>query len=105
MGIQPLRGFPRLLTHALLKAVFFYKTRLAADAKVSAYEPRRILTREEYRAMDRVAAERADELDWHKGGKAAIGLTGTPRGACPVMHHAPPAVPHGGASGQTRSGP
>lgn len=92
--IQPLRGVPRLVTHALLKTVFFYKTRLAADSKVSAYETRKTLTKEEYRAMDAVAQARADDLGWHKGGKASVGLARTSGGVCPVMTHtASPELP------------
>ena len=90
VGIPPLRGTKRLLTHALLKTVFFYKTRLAADSKVSGYEARRVLTKEEYKAMDAVAAARADELGWHTGGKASVGLGKNSGGVCPVMSHHPP---------------
>lgn len=88
--IQPLRGVPRLLTHTLLKTVFFYKTRLAADSKVSAYETRKTLTKEEYRAMDAVATARADDLGWHKGGKESVGLARTSGGVCPMMNHTGP---------------
>jgi hypothetical protein len=101
--IQPLRGIPRLLTHALLKTVFFYKTRLAADSKVSAYETRKTLTKEEYKAMDAVAAARADELGWHSGGKASVGLGKTSGGVCPVMHHAPPANQPGDSQARSQS--
>lgn len=85
--IQPLRGVRRLVTHTLLKTVFFYKTRLAADAKVSAYETRKTLTKAEYKSMDAVAASRADALGWHKGGKESIGLARTSGAVCPVMNH------------------
>ncbi len=90
VGIQPLRGLTRLATHTLLKTVFFYKTRLAADSKVSGYETRKTLTKEEYKAMDAVAAARADDLGWHKGGEDSVGLRRASGGVCPVMHHAPP---------------
>ncbi|MEM1155875.1 MAG: hypothetical protein AAGI44_17195 [Pseudomonadota bacterium] len=90
VGIQPLRGVTRLFAHTILKAVFFYKTRLAADSKVSAYEARVTLTKEEYKALDAVAAARANELGWHKGGNASVGLGKGSGGGCPVMHHAPP---------------
>ncbi|MEM6583685.1 MAG: oxygenase MpaB family protein [Pseudomonadota bacterium] len=93
VGIQPLRGLQRLFTHNLLKAVFFYKTRLAADSKVSAYEARKVLTKEEYKALDAVAATRANELGWHTGGKASVGLGKAAGGVCPVMHHAAPHTP------------
>jgi hypothetical protein len=92
--IQPLRGLPRLLTHTLLKTVFFYKTRLAADSKISAYETRVTLTKEQYKAMDAVAAARADELGWHNGGKASVGLGKTSGAVCPVMHHITQAGKH-----------
>ena len=71
--------------------MFFYKTRLAADSKVSGYETRKTLTREEYKAMDAVAAARADDLGWHTGGKESVGLGKASGGVCPVMHHAAPA--------------
>ncbi len=87
--ILPLRGVPRWLAHVLLKAVFFYKTRLAADAKVSAYDTRKVLTSEEYRAMDSVAAARADHLGWHRGGASSVGLRGSSKAGCPVMNHMP----------------
>ncbi|MEM8563795.1 MAG: hypothetical protein AAGF57_16275 [Pseudomonadota bacterium] len=90
VGIQPLRGGPRVFTHTLLKAVFFYKTRLAADSKVSAYDTRVTLTREEYKALDAAAAARANALGWHTGGKASVGLGKAAGAVCPVMHHAAP---------------
>jgi len=97
VGIEPLRGAPRLITHSILKGLFFYKTRLAADSKVSAYETRVVLKKEEYKALDSVASARADELGWHTGGTESIGLSGASGAVCPVMHHAPPAE----ASGET----
>lgn len=87
--IQPLRGIPRVVTHALLKAALFYKTRLAADAKVSAYETRKTLTKEEYKAMDSVASARAEQLGWHTGGPEAVGLGKASSGRCPVTQHTP----------------
>ena len=89
VGIKPLRGVPRMITHRILKVLFFYKTRLAADSKISAYETRVLLTKEEYKAMDAVAAERADDLGWHTGGIESIGPSRASGGVCPVMHHAP----------------
>ena len=87
VGIKPLRGMPRLLTHLVLKALFYYKTRLAADSKVSAYETRVTLSKEEYRAMDAVAAARADKLGWHKGGDSSVGPSRSSGTVCPVMDH------------------
>ncbi|MGB1883270.1 MAG: hypothetical protein ACPHUF_05140 [Gammaproteobacteria bacterium] len=89
VGIKPLSGAPRLITHAILKTLFFYKTRLAADSKISAYETRVLLTKEEYKAMDAVAAARADDLGWHTGGMESIGPSRANGAVCPVMHHAP----------------
>ena len=91
VGIEPLRGAPRLITHSILKTLFFYKTRLAADAKVSAYETRVLLTKEEYKALDSVASERADDFGWHTGGIESIGLSAGDGAVCPVMHHTPSA--------------
>ena len=101
--IQVLRGLPRLLTHGLLKTVFFYKTRWAADSRVSAYETRTTLTKTEYKAMDAVAAERADDLGWHKGGKESVGLARTSGGVCPVMNHTAPPESQGEDPAPTRS--
>lgn len=89
VGITPLRGAPRRLTHLVLKAMLFYKTRLAADSKVSAYETRVTLTKQEYQAMDAIAAKRADEMGWHKGGTSSVGPSRSSGAVCPVMHHAP----------------
>lgn len=89
VGIPPLRGMPRLMAHTVLKMLLLYKTRFAADAKVSAYATRRTLSREEYKAMDAVAAARADALGWHTGGRESVGLS-RPAGVCPVMHHGLP---------------
>ncbi len=106
VGIQPLRGAPRLITHTLLKALFFFKTRIAADSKVSAYETRTTLSKEEYKAMDSVAAARAEDHGWHTGGEASVGLSGSSGGVCPVVHHAPPSNASGQAeaSGQKLTG-
>lgn len=90
VGIKPLHGLPRMITHGILKTLFFYKTRLAADAKVSAYETRELLSKEEYKALDAVAAARADDLGWHTGGIESIGLSRSTAAVCPVMHHASP---------------
>jgi hypothetical protein len=103
VGIQPLRGIVRMLTHTLLKTVFFYKTRLAADSKVSGYVTRKTLTKEEYKAMDAVAAARADELGWHTGGKASLGLGTTRGGVCPVTNHTAPAESTGESQAGGRS--
>ena len=91
VGIKPLSGVPRMVTHAILKTLFYYKTRLAADSKVSAYETRVLLTKDEYKALDSVAATRADNLGWHKGGIESIGPSRASGAVCPVMHHAPTA--------------
>lgn len=99
--IQPLRGVPKLVTHTLLKAVFFYKTRLAADSKGSAYETRKTLSRAEYKSMDAVAASRADDLGWHTGGKESIGLANKSGAVCPVMNHAP--VSHASVDAKTQA--
>ena len=88
VGIKPLRGAPRLLIHVVLKVMFLYKTRMAKDSKVSAFETRVTLTKEQYRAMDATAAKRADEHGWHKGGESAVGPSRASGAVCPVMHHA-----------------
>ncbi len=89
--IKPLRGPRRWLAHAALKGLFVYKTKIAADAKVSAYETREILSKQDCAAMDKKAVQRVKDLGWTKGGKDAMDLGDTPSlaGRCPIMTHAP----------------
>ncbi len=90
--IAPLTGARRLVTHLLLKTLFFYKTKFAADAKVSAYASRETLTVHELKEMDKTAVKRISDLGWTKGGREAMGLGEKDSSAngCPIMSHSTP---------------
>lgn len=89
MRIEPLSGLKRVITHFTLKTLFYYKTKFAADSKVSAYANRQTLSYGELREIDKTAVQRISDLGWTQGGKDAMGLGETNIG-CPVMNHAMP---------------
>jgi len=90
--IEPLRGAKKAITHFLLKGLLFYKTRLAPDAKTSAYANRKTLTVNELKEIDKSAVQRVSDMGWTKGGREAMGLgENVPsKHGCPVMNHSSP---------------
>jgi hypothetical protein len=72
-----------------LKSLFFYKTKIAADRKISAYHERVLLSKKECAKMDERAVKRVNQFAWTKGGKESVGLGDGPSlaGKCPVMSH------------------
>ena len=87
--IKPLKGIRKWLARGALKGLFFYKTRIAADRKTSAYDERVLLSKKECAEMDERAVRRVSEFGWTKGGKDSVGLGDGPSlaGKCPVMSH------------------
>lgn len=85
--VKPLKGFKRFFTHSLMKALFIYKDRIAADAKIPFLERRQLLSKEVLKKMDERSKKRANKAGWTKGGKDAIYVTegGHSISACPVM--------------------
>ena len=89
--IKPLRGIRKWLAQGALKGLFFYKTKIAADRKTSAYDARVLLSKKECAEMDARAVKRVNDFGWTKGGRGSVGLGDTPcsAGKCPVMGHVP----------------
>ncbi len=87
--IKPLQGIRKWLARVALKSLFFYKTKIAADRKTSAYHERVLLSKKECAEMDERAVKRVSEFGWTKGGKESVGLGDGPSlaGKCPVMSH------------------
>ncbi|SVB06027.1 uncharacterized protein METZ01_LOCUS158881 [marine metagenome] len=87
--IAPLTGVRRLVTHLLLKTLFLFKTKFAADSKISAYANRETLTTNELKEMDKTAVKRVSDLGWTKGGREAMGLgeKASLANGCPIMNH------------------
>ncbi len=85
--IKPLNGIRKLLARGALKSLFFYKTRIAADRKISAYDERVLLSKKECARMDERAVKRVNKFGWTKGGRDSVGLGDGPSlaGKCPVM--------------------
>ena len=86
--IEPLRGLQRRFAHTLLKTLFLYKDRFAADAKTPFIERRQALSKEELEKLDAKSKARADKAGWTRGGREALYVTegGHSISACPVMH-------------------
>lgn len=74
-GVKTLGPVRRALVHRMMKAMFYAKIVLAPDNKVSFLDTWKPMSREEIKAYDADAAQKADRAGWVKPGTEALTLS------------------------------